>query len=254
MHIDHGMVQQGITDIQRSLDIFRSSDDNEGVSNTLCILGEAYVRISEDSKAEEAFMEASEISSRFAYIWDLGRALSGLAKIYNSRGNTAKAKSCLIGVMGLYTRLGTELAIANVNYELGLVYMGETNYEEAVSTLLKAYTLYTSIGADLGIGNAAAALGQLFFLREDNSESASLFLEAENIYKQIGEKNGLATVLWYRAKIHEREERYTEALALVEEARKIYQDVGVTQDIAVCDGLSQTLHSKLKDGAWGERL
>lgn len=121
MHIDHGRVQQGITDIQRALEIFRSTNDNEGVASTLCILGEAYVRIEEDSKAKETFAEASEISLRFAYIWHLGRALSGLAKIYNIRGDTAMAKSFLVQVMNLYTRLGTELAIANANYELGIV-------------------------------------------------------------------------------------------------------------------------------------
>ncbi|KAG8960719.1 hypothetical protein FRC00_014311 [Tulasnella sp. 408] len=201
MHIDHGRVQQGITDIQRALDIFRSTNDNEGVASTLCILGEAYVRIEEDSKAKETFAEASEISLRFGYIWHLGRALSRLGKIYN------------IQVMNLYARLGTELAIANANYELGIVCLDEPNYEEAESTLSKAYTLYTSIGADLGIANAAASLGQLFFLKEDDVQSASLFLEAQNIYYRIGETNGLARVLGYRAKIYEREERYAEALA-----------------------------------------
>ncbi|KAG8914610.1 hypothetical protein FRC00_012098 [Tulasnella sp. 408] len=248
MHIDHGRVQQGITDIQRALDIFRSTNDNEGVASTLCILGEAYVRIEEDSKAKETFAEASEISLRFGYIWHLGRALSGLGKIYNIQGDTAMAKSFLVQVMNLYTRLGTELAIANANYELGIVCLDEPNYEEAESTLSKAYTLYTSIGADLGIANAAASLGQLFFLKEDDVQSASLFLEAQNIYYRIGETNGLARVLWYRAKIYEREERYAEALALVEEARKIYLPLGVTKDVAVCDDLSQILHNKMAEG------
>ncbi|KAG9024683.1 hypothetical protein FS837_005240 [Tulasnella sp. UAMH 9824] len=253
MHIDHGRVQQGITDIQRALDIFRSTNDNEGVASTLCILGEAYVRIEEDSKAKETFAEASEISLRFAYIWHLGRALSGLAKIYNIQGDTAKAKSFLNQVMNLYTRLGTELAIANANYELGIVCLDEPNYEEAEATLSKAYTLYTSIGADLGIANAAASLGQLLFLKEDDVQSTALFLEAQSIYERIGETNGLARVLWYRAKIREREERYAEALALVEEARKIYLSLGVTKDIAVCHDLIQVLHNKMGKMA-GESL
>ncbi|KIO28296.1 hypothetical protein M407DRAFT_6845 [Tulasnella calospora MUT 4182] len=249
MHIDQGRVQQGITDIRRSLDIFRSTGDNEGVASTLCALAIAYFRIEEDSKAEETFTEAQEISSRFGYIWELGRALSGLAKIYYYQGDTGKAISSLIQVMELYTRLGTEVAIANVNYELGLVYMGEANYDEAESTLSKAYTLYTSIGADLGIGNAAAALGQLFFRREDVMKSASLLLEAQNIYERIGEKNGLTNTLWHRAKIYEREKQYTKALALLEEAQNISHDLGLTEYIARCDDFSQIIHEKMKDAA-----
>lgn len=251
IHVQHGRMQAGIEQIQRSLDISRSTNDDEGAACALEDLGDAYYRISDLPKSEAVYRDAHAIYTRLGDQHGIAYSLSGLARAYHLSGDYSKAISSLMEARDIYTQLDNDCGIANIHYDLGYAYMAEYQYKEAATALVEAHSIYTSLGVDLGIANAIAGLADLQFAEKDYPKAVSLYLEAQEIYERIGDRACLAAALRNRAEVFIDEEKFADARALLQEASRTFQDIGAAADASQCDSRIKDLQEIIGEGEVG---
>ncbi|KAG8948346.1 hypothetical protein FRC04_009842 [Tulasnella sp. 424] len=179
IHVQRGRMQAGMEQIRRSLDISRSTNNDEGAAGALSDLSEAYYRISDLPESEAAYKNAHAIYTKLGNQDGIALSLSGLARVYQRNGDHSKAISSLMEARDIYTPLDHDCGIANIHYDLGSAYIAE--YEEAATALVEAHSIYLSLGVDLGIANAIAGLAYLRLVEKDHLKAASLYLEAQGI-------------------------------------------------------------------------
>ena len=235
-----GDYQAAISLHERSVAIFRSSDDMRGTAGAVNNLAVDLHYVGSYERAEELYHESLELWRRLGDAEGMSKALNNLGLLADGRGDHARAADLFKQCLEVRRAANNKGGMCSSLYNLGLslAQLGALD-GEAVEEAERCYTESLALASELSDKSMAAMnlakLGEIYLARGDESslvKATSLFEEALDTHKKLGDRAALAYTLNNLGFASLLRGDRAKARTLFEESLRLSQAIGATGKIA----------------------
>lgn len=240
MHIRHDRLSEAMDLLLRTMNIARSTKDDRASADAAHKLGEVYRLQGDDSKAEESYITARDISDRIGNQLRFAMAVNGLSDVYRMRGEYSKAEESGLIAREIYARIGNYGSLGYVLNGLGDINRLRGDYFKAEEFYMAARDTHARIGKQVGLAMALQGLGEVYRGRGEYSRAEESYIGARDIYTRIGNRLSLAHAVKGLGDVYRARGQYPRAEEAYITARDIYAQLGNQGGLAnVSNGLGE---------------
>ena len=214
---------------EKALRIFEEYHDKEGMSDTMVILGGAYLHLGQIQKAlglyEKALDMARETGDR---VWE-GITLVSIGYVYSFFGQPRKALDYFEKALSLYREIDNIMGrmgeTTSLNY-IGGIYSYFGDYKNALSYHEKALAIARKIGDKISEGSCLESIGGVYSNLGQYQKALRYHEKALAICKEIGDKISEGGHLKSIGGVYSNLGQYQQALAYHEKALSMARESG----------------------------
>lgn len=178
---------------ERSLALYRSLENGDGISSAVNNLGSALYKLSEFPRAAACFRESAELSRAEGDRYGEAISLHNLAGvILDSGGDIAEARALLEQCLETWDALELDHARAITHSSLGQIALIQGRPQEAASFFTQSAALQREQGDLRSLSQSLTGLGRAQHRSGDNPSARATYAEAITLREQIGDKLGIA--------------------------------------------------------------
>jgi non-specific serine/threonine protein kinase len=210
---------------ERSLELGRSIEYDEGVETGLIGSGIALWELGDFHKARSVLEEAILYARSVGHLKSLARALNNLGLVCMHQGDNAATRAYLNECLAINQQLGHKTGIATVLFNLAMMAGHDGDFGRARSLYEESLALDRELGNRTTTADALNNMGALAVAQGDLAVAATHFQEAAQIYREVGAigdtaytSTGLGDIAFYNGDYGAARARYSEALGLFREA------------------------------------
>ncbi len=177
------------------------------------------------------------------------RALSELANLYLSSGNTAMYLESLLKAIEIYRKLDDKVGFGRSYNRLGYFYTEENNPEKALSYFEDALQIFDGMGKE-GLKEKANVLnnmGIVYFNNKDYAKAIEYYNSSATILLNVDQKARLSYRLTNMAKVYLAQDRLSKADSVLELALENAQSVQSVMGTTYALLYKGELHSKKRE-------
>jgi adenylate cyclase len=193
--------------------IFEEHEDQNGLTTTKRIVGDAYRKLERFDAAASALMSGLELAERIGNVEEIGGCLINLGIVNMERERLSEATASLRRAIEEFERVGhgAGRALGYATLAETLVHCGEL--DEALDYCEKALDVAKSIEHPLATADAIQTIAAIRLRQGDFNEAASKAEEAASLFLDVGaapaasDALGIAAEAWEKAGERERAEK-----------------------------------------------
>ena len=223
----------------------QGSNSNPTVSEKLALLnllGNAYLRISLLSDAEEAYNKMIEdaegmiFSENEEYFMEgqifLLSGLGNLGIISKIRGDYDKAFEMYQKSLDISNRHDIKEAIADACTNIGNIYAIRCEFDNAMNMYQHALNINLELENKVGIANYNLCVGIIYKTQGEFDKALDAYSNAQNIYIEVGNKEGIAMAFSNMGAVYRMGGNLDDALSMYQKALDIETEIGSMVGIA----------------------
>jgi non-specific serine/threonine protein kinase len=210
---------------ERSLELGREIEYDEGVETGLIGLGVALWELGDFQKARSVLEEAVLYARSVGHLTSLARALNNLGLVCMHQGDNAATRTHLNECLRINQQLGHKTGIATVLFNLAMLAGHDGDFTHARLLYQQSLAIDRELGNRSTVADVLNNMGALAVAQGDFAAAEAHFEEAARGYRELGAigdtaytGTGLADIAFYRGDYGAARARYAEALALFHEA------------------------------------
>lgn len=170
---------------QKSLELFRQSENVFGVSELLTVLGQIFRQLGETDRAIACFTEAYEIAKKSKDPVSSGMAEENLGAVYLNDRDFNKAFFFYQSALKNYKKVGMKHLIASVTEKLGELYEQQGKIEAARGKYLSALEMNRAISSTFAMAQTLHRLGQLANSENQTEKALSYISESVELTEKL---------------------------------------------------------------------
>ncbi|MCW3077232.1 MAG: hypothetical protein JWO32_1841 [Bacteroidetes bacterium] len=186
---------QGLTDLEKALSLFKQLHDQHAIGTTLRNMGNIHHAMGLSDLALQCYFQALEITKGESDIQGTAYNLGNIGHVYQKNENYTEAKKYLLEAKSLLENIKDELGLSDLLNNLGNVLLFENDTTTALKYFNESLAIATSIKHLRGKANAHLSLGN-YYLGQNDIVSSIAQLEESLLYaKHVGELRLVAEAL-----------------------------------------------------------
>ncbi|MFD4635849.1 tetratricopeptide repeat protein [Lentzea sp. NPDC058436] len=186
VHVRTRQFTEAIVNLERSLALYRTFDDDFGLAGALNDLGSAYRRAGRPSDALVAYTEALAIREAIADWRGIGQTLNNLGNAERDNGNPTSALAWYEKALDLRRRMGDDSGVAQTHNNIATVLLREGDLEEAISRHAVALRTYRKLGEPNREAGTLYSLGRALLDTDQRASAETALQEALSIFERLG--------------------------------------------------------------------
>lgn len=225
-HFYLGQYEQGIDQLQASLQILQDTDSPLERCLTLYYLGGTYIARGHYPMAQNALQQSLPLARSQNDQFLIFLVLLSLGIVNRMMGNYEVAREIHQECLAIGRQLNNSWCLANAYYMLGLDLLAQTNYKEAQPLLQESLTLYEEIG---DLRSQAFTLNRLGFIARELGhlvQAEKLYQGAIQLASYIADKSGMLLSAMYLAQINLQQEDIAPAGNYLQQGLKLSVELG----------------------------
>ena len=210
----------------KELDIYRATNNEEGIANVAFKLGDLYLKTGRWDEARAYMGEAEAICLRLGN--EEGRAVAaiGLGDVCRASGNPEGARAYYRQALEYFEKSENHEAIANLAERLGEAYRKSGDHAEALEAFRRGLEICRAHHDKLGAAHFSERLGLVHRSLDDLDAAMACFQEALTFFEEHRVADRLAFVLAGIGDLHQKRGRSVEALDYLGRALGMYRRLG----------------------------
>lgn len=226
--LEHDKHEEALDCFEKSLQIFRSLDIQDGISANLVNIGELYRTHGEYDKALNYFDESLTIYKTLNRYDGISTTLNSIGRTYGDLGRHEDALMKYEEALKIYKKLNDSESIATLLGNISAVYFEIGKYEDALRYDEDALKIIKELNIPKGIAISLNNIGAVYYSIGEYTEALSYFEKALQIKKEHNfSPLSISTTLNNIGYVYLSEKKYNEAEDKFLEADKEKYKVGV---------------------------
>lgn len=208
------------------LEVFRATNNEEGIANSCFKIGEFYLRKGRWDEAKEYLREAKAICGKLGN--EEGSAITaiGLGDIYRNVDNPETARTHYEQAIDFFEKNGDEKQIANLMERLGELSRDQGNLPRALEAFSRAKEICQTHNDQLGVAHFNERMALVYRDQEEFDLAIEKFEDASGYYEQHRVADRLAFVLTGLGELQYKVGQPKKGLKWLNQALRIYQKLG----------------------------
>lgn len=212
-------MQQAESLSSESLQLFRGMEDEEGMADSLMMLGNVAWARSDFVQARPQVQEAAVLYEQLAENWKRGRCLTQLGRIDTAQGNYKQAQDMFQQGLAIYQELGDKERLGWAYYLLArLFFLSKRDPEQTSALIEQSQACFEEFENAWGRAYLLVLMGQFSLTRGELVRAKEMAKEGLAISKEAGDQGGIADALMVLASIAAFHSELEEARTLYREA------------------------------------
>jgi tetratricopeptide (TPR) repeat protein len=200
----------------RSLKIYESIGDKEGLGMMLNNLGATYIDLGDDTKALEYFHKSLKIQKEIENKYGMGNALNNLGVISDRQGNLLKALEYYRSSLKIQEEIGDKEGIAYSLVNIGVIYNKQGNIPEAKDYFNRSLKIQEEVGSKEGITLSLINLATISSNQGHLKEALAFAGKGMQIAKESGFPESIKNSASTLTSIFLKQNKYKEAFEMYE--------------------------------------
>ncbi|MCP4657504.1 MAG: CHAT domain-containing protein [bacterium] len=250
-----GETDQGLSDVEQALAIFRDLGARDGIAGALNNLGVLHRRLGETEEAITFYEEALGLYRELEDRREEGLILGNIGVLLTQQGKLEEAADHLQSALDIWTARGDLRRMAFARSRLGEVRKRQGRLDDALQDFEEALDLRRRTGNRRGLATTLNGLGTTHLLRGEHPQAKACYEEALAIYREIGDQRGEAITELNLGRLHSTMGEAQRALDLHVQAAPFLRELGDRQiQASNLYGSARALHDLADFEAARERL
>lgn len=220
--------------LQESLEFWRESGNEQGITDTLNSLG---INEYDQGRYEQAagfYEENLEIYKKNKNKRGIAVSLNNLGNVVSNQGDYVKAFGLYEESLTIRRELEDIVGIGITLNNLGILAYEQGDYVKATDLLQESLQIRREIGDINGVAICMMNLGNILYNQGEYISASNLYEEGLQIFREMGDKSGVADAINNLGKVLLEQNETDHALKLFEESIAIGREIGAESQIAVC--------------------
>ncbi len=246
-----GNFREALKAFERSYELNRDLDDQQGIATTLSNLGTVHYELGNYPEALKNLLAGLRISEELNDKVGLSRVTNNIGNVYVEQQDYEKALEYYTYSLELKKEVGNPNTLANSYNNIGLSHIELGNHDLALENLLKSAELAEEIGNMRAATRAYSNLGKAYSFQGEHEVALRYLNQSVQIKNEINDREGLITAYYYRGMAYLVLSNYQQAirdcslgLSLAEEMGAKLMEVGACECLgAAWEGLGNNSRS-----------
>jgi tetratricopeptide (TPR) repeat protein len=208
-----------------ALKIYQSINDIKGQTRTLNSIANAYLSLSDFSKATEYFDECIYLLESIGDLEFEATVLANKALAQQQNGNLINSLKCNLQSLSIYKSINKPIPHTLLN-NIGIVYLEIGNYYVALKYFNSALKIEEEIKSQLDESFTLANIGRTYVYMDDCLNGVTYLSEALIIIRRFGNRQAEAQIFSNLGKAYLKLRCFPEAISYFSKTLKYYREIG----------------------------
>ncbi len=222
---------EAIDQFNASLNVFKSINNKDGISNILNNLGSVYFNIGDDTKSIEYHLQSLKVAEGIDNKFRIATNLNNIGTVYaNKPATMARAQEYYLRALPIFEFLKYDDGIGVATMNIGETFFKRGLYNSALAYFERSAKIYE------GTSDAAfplSYLGAIYAERTDFDKAFEYHKAAIQITEQLGAKFELAQSLLSLAKTQGKKGDLLKSIETYKRAQKLAEELGTKQEVKI---------------------
>ncbi|PKP25322.1 MAG: hypothetical protein CVU06_04245 [Bacteroidetes bacterium HGW-Bacteroidetes-22] len=185
-----GHTDQALTCYQKAFEIYRKSNNYQGIANSNLNIGCLFSRQKKYTEANEYLEKALSVSLKNNVTISLGSIYNNLGVVCDVRNQKEKALEWYTKALEIQTKQGNKSGMANIYHNMAMIYCDKHDYEKALENQKKSLELKLATGNREGTANSFSLMADILinmrrFNEAEPIAEKALAMASEGNYKVV---------------------------------------------------------------------
>jgi tetratricopeptide (TPR) repeat protein len=227
-------LDQALKLFEKSIQLYESIDDNEGISSNYNGIGIIYYYKGDYYKSIDYYKKSLKLDEETGEKAKIKSSLNNIGSSYSDLGEFDKALVYYKRAIKINRELNDRDGIAASLNNIGTIYDDQGNYPLALEYYNKSLSIYQKIKDTVGQSRELNNLGLIYKNNEDYEKATNYFKQTLKIQKKAGDKRNVSKVLNNLGIVSLRKEEFKLALNYFNEALVISRSIDDVDNISKC--------------------
>jgi len=197
-----GVFDSAITYYNRSINLRKEINDNQGIAGSLNNIGNIYHEQDDYENALGYYKRSLKIKEELGDKKGMSKSINNIGIIYENRGDYAKAIEYFMRSLALKEAIGDKKGIAGSLNNIGILYSNQEEYEKSFEFHKRSLLIKEEIDDQEGVAASLNSIA-LYYKRKGNYEMAMDYQKRSfQIFNRLGYKRGIGVTLNSMGLIH----------------------------------------------------
>ena len=220
--------------VEEAMDIYRESEDEEGLAWSLNLMGQSKTWSGKEFNQAMPFLsESVEIFKSLGNDWGVAYSLPFIGQVVEFQGDYERSVTLQKKGITIFERVGDQWNQAYSLYLLGGSATRHSDYQLAEWALEQSLKKCGLIKDKVMEAHALKGLGQLALQKDDREHMEEIYLAALEALQKIGDENCVATTLRGLGEVAQRKGDYAKGAKLLGQSLLAYEKLGLDDHVVM---------------------
>lgn len=207
-----GHTDQALICYQKAFEIYRKSNNHQGIVNSNLNIGCIFSRQKKYEEANDYLEKALAISLQFKATASLGSIYNNLGVVCDIRNQKQKALEWYAKALEIQIKQGNKRGMANIYHNMAMIYTDQQKYDKALENQKKSLELKLATGNREGTANSISLMADILIRMKRFEEAEPVARKALNLASEGNYKVVEALAHKQMADIYHQQGRDSEAV------------------------------------------